>query len=347
MNRPTLSKGSKGAQVVIVQECLQVDADGDFGSITESAVRAFQSDCGLTADGIVGNMTWGALDEEFDLPPYPPPLPPSLPSATRDAILAIAQSSKIARYNWDDRGVAPAGYINGCAMAWSTMVRRFYTGDPCVAVMAQQNSGNEDTDVLAWYGKEFAALGMSNDAPGLDTLRHLFALQIGLGMRESSGKYCCGRDRSSGNTDSMTCEAGAWQMSWNMSSCNWAMQQLFDMYIDNEDSEICARNYFAKNVTCSQADWACYGSGAGYAYQELAKACPAFAAETTAVGLRMRRQHWGPINRKEAELRADADLMLADIQALLQPAPPADQIVEVVITVPPGVKVNVTQVPLV
>ena len=38
-------------------------ADGDFGSNTLEAVKKFQSDCGLKADGIVGPLTWGALDK--------------------------------------------------------------------------------------------------------------------------------------------------------------------------------------------------------------------------------------------------------------------------------------------
>ncbi|MGW2384953.1 protein kinase domain-containing protein [Streptomyces sp. NPDC001658] len=37
------------------------EADGEFGTGTESAVRAFQSDRGLAADGVVAHDTWGAL----------------------------------------------------------------------------------------------------------------------------------------------------------------------------------------------------------------------------------------------------------------------------------------------
>ena len=39
-----------------------VAIDGDFGPGTEVAVTRFQSENGLTADGIVGPQTWGALD---------------------------------------------------------------------------------------------------------------------------------------------------------------------------------------------------------------------------------------------------------------------------------------------
>jgi peptidoglycan hydrolase-like protein with peptidoglycan-binding domain len=38
-----------------------LDVDGDFGSLTDSAVRDYQSSRGLEVDGIVEPATWGAL----------------------------------------------------------------------------------------------------------------------------------------------------------------------------------------------------------------------------------------------------------------------------------------------
>jgi peptidoglycan hydrolase-like protein with peptidoglycan-binding domain len=54
--------------VVFIQERLTVlgfpvDADGQFGPLTESAVMDFQTSRGLAADGIVGPNTWAALVE--------------------------------------------------------------------------------------------------------------------------------------------------------------------------------------------------------------------------------------------------------------------------------------------
>ena len=60
-----------------------------------------------------------------------------------------------------------------------------------------------------------------------------------------------------------------------------------------------------------------YGSGLGRAFQAMCKEKPAFAVEAAAVGLRVNRQEWGPLNRHEAELRVAADTMLRQIQEVI------------------------------
>jgi peptidoglycan hydrolase-like protein with peptidoglycan-binding domain len=48
--------------VLRLQRLLNLVPDGAFGPITEAAVRRFQRDRGLDSDGIVGPLTWRALD---------------------------------------------------------------------------------------------------------------------------------------------------------------------------------------------------------------------------------------------------------------------------------------------
>ena len=56
-----LKVGSKGKEVKELQEFLNIGADGIFGKGTESAVKKWQSDNGLVADGLVGPATWDAM----------------------------------------------------------------------------------------------------------------------------------------------------------------------------------------------------------------------------------------------------------------------------------------------
>ena len=64
----TLKVGSRGTDVKALQNklielgYLSGKADGVYGSKTAAAVKAFQKDHGLTADGIVGPQTWNTLD---------------------------------------------------------------------------------------------------------------------------------------------------------------------------------------------------------------------------------------------------------------------------------------------
>lgn len=51
----------RGAQTLLVKNGHNIAVDGAFGSGTASAVRSFQSAHGLTADGVVGPMTWQEL----------------------------------------------------------------------------------------------------------------------------------------------------------------------------------------------------------------------------------------------------------------------------------------------
>ena len=62
----TVQRGSQGAAVKAVQATLSargqgIPVDGDFGAVTDAAVRAFQQQHGLVVDGIVGPQTWQTL----------------------------------------------------------------------------------------------------------------------------------------------------------------------------------------------------------------------------------------------------------------------------------------------
>ena len=315
-DRPTISKGDEGNDVEDMQELLNeqgasIDQDGDFGSDTEDALIQYQATRGLAADGICGPQTWGALYDQT--PPLPPP-PHALSEHDITTICAIANDSAIAHYGWRDRGTAPKGYTQGVALAFAQTYRKLQQSHSAAVEMAKRRA-TSDKDALHLYWEDFEALGMSNEIAGIDTLRHLYALMLGSGMRESSGRHCEGRDQSATNTSSDTAEAGLFQTSYNAHSASEPeFGQLMTEYSNPANQATCYLAQFDDGVSCSESEWSCYGSGSGYAFQQLCKSCPAFAVETHGLTLRNLCNHYGPCVRHEIELKKEADEMLQAVQ---------------------------------
>lgn len=109
-----LARGSQGIRVQALQWALTYSgyatmADGSFGPATEAQVKAFQSDQGLKADGIVGPKTMLAFDQwlgyNLGTPaptpqPQPNPTPnpsPSLPPVSGHNVASIPTRSSTAR----------------------------------------------------------------------------------------------------------------------------------------------------------------------------------------------------------------------------------------------------------
>jgi peptidoglycan hydrolase-like protein with peptidoglycan-binding domain len=86
--QPTIRRGNQGEPVALAQRLLNGagfdvgPADGIFGTRTHDATMAFQSERGLTADGIIGPATWAVLLPIQDTLPEPPPADPDCPPNT-------------------------------------------------------------------------------------------------------------------------------------------------------------------------------------------------------------------------------------------------------------------------
>ena len=86
--RPVLRRGATGSDVLYLQQRLNLHgasliADGVFGGGTESAVRSFQQQRGLSVDGVVGSGTWAALEQNAGTgggTPVAPPTPTNQPT---------------------------------------------------------------------------------------------------------------------------------------------------------------------------------------------------------------------------------------------------------------------------
>jgi peptidoglycan hydrolase-like protein with peptidoglycan-binding domain len=252
------------------------------------------------------------------------------PTLPVDDITRLAANSALAR-----RRVAPLGYVKGMAVMFATVHRKLAQGDPAALEMAKPVSGDTNRDALAHYASEFATLGMRNDRGGVETLRHLFVLMFGLGLRESSGRYCEGYDREPNRNrlTSETAEAGLFQMSWDARAISPFIKPLCDEYSRTGGGY---KSIFAEGVTPKSKDLETVGGGDGATFQQMMKEMPGLAVETAAVGLRKNggaTGHWGPIRRHEAKLLPEADDLLQQVQSLMSTVPQGD------IVIPPDVPV--------
>ena len=187
--------------------------------------------------------------------------------------------------------------------------------NPIALTLAQADRNDADEDALTWYRAEFIRkLDTDNSEDGIDTLRSLFVMLLGLGMRESSGRYCEGRDNSASNVSADTAEAGMHQTSYNIRSFSDQIPLLLKAYWANPNGFLPT---FRNGASPKGDELANFGSGDGAKHQFFSKFAPAYHAYVTAIGMRFGRQHWGPINRSEVELRSEANDMLLEVQQYL------------------------------
>ena len=107
-SKKTIRKGNYGALVKECQGMLQklgydlgiCGVDGDFGTATEKAVRAFQKAHNLSVDGVVGKNTWAALEaavnaiQEAPAVVYYDVTIPHLTQGEADAVIAKYPNAK-------------------------------------------------------------------------------------------------------------------------------------------------------------------------------------------------------------------------------------------------------------
>ena len=115
-----------------------------------------------------------------------------------------------------------------------------------------------------------------------------------------------------------TAEAGLFQVSFNAKDASPLLPQIFARYKASPSGFV---DVFKESVSCSAASLENFGSGDGEEFQRLCKECPAFAAEFAAVALRHIRKHWGPITRKQAQVRPECDALLSQVQAAIDASP--------------------------
>jgi len=217
---------------------------------------------------------------------------------TSTSLTEIADTSLCARYKFKNRSVAPKSYVRGMV--------KMYARQLCgMGSEFIKSSGYYDSrkDVLSWYNLQAGELST-------------FTILHGLGMRESSGKHCTGRDRSANWVKASNAEAGLFQVAYVSRVFNHQeFSRIYEEYKTGKKS--CLLETFSKGVNCRSHDAKTWGNGEGTVYQKLSKNCPAFAVEWGSVLIRSQMRHFGPLIRKEAEYLKSCENMYKSVEKLV------------------------------
>ncbi len=251
------------------------------------------------------------------VPELPKPMVPIYGPQIRD----IASKSACAQTNWENRGRSPTGYIKGMTLSFVRSLCRIRTIEkPASPILRAPNSLNARKDVLAHYQDVLAQVGIAASLPGQQPVQATYTVGMGLGMMESSGKYCEGWDVAAGaNRASDEAEAGLFQASYNSVKASVELQKLYDEYRKNPKR--CLLDTFKEGASCRATS--ILGSGDGAAFQEFSRKCPAFATEYAMTLIRIQRTHFGPINRRTAQVVPACDAMLNTVRQLINQNPDA------------------------
>ena len=239
-----------------------------------------------------------------------------------DQIKTLASNSECANTSWASRGRAPIGFIKGVTLSYARSLCRLKERSNLSSVMSAASTGNTSKDALAFYKSLFSGKSISVENSGEEALRALYTLGMGLGMRESSGGYCEGWDRSAGsNRSSSAAEAGVFQTSYDSMGSSPELNKLYAEYKASPGR--CLLGVFKQGVSCGSTS--ILGTGAGAEYQAFNISCPAFATEYAMTMLRVQRSHYGPINRQEAQVVPACNQLLKSVQDLIDNDPYACQ----------------------
>ena len=102
------------------------------------------------------------------------------------------------------------------------------TSAPVAKILNAADTNDSKKDALNYYKNVFSRLGILTSAPGIEAVQAIYSLGMGLGMRESSGKYCEGWDKSAGsNRPSSAAESGTFQVSYDSMAASSELKKLY------------------------------------------------------------------------------------------------------------------------
>ncbi len=234
---------------------------------------------------------------------------------------SFATTSECAKFSFESQGKPKASFMLGVSLSAAKM---FCHPDAEYAKAASAEVGSSAVDALALYADKIKAVGLKTDT-AKQRQQVLWSLIVGSGARESSWRWCVGKDPGASNTESSTCEAGLYQTSYNSryerdgKTISKVRMNLIAQY--KLDKSGCFADEYKKGITCSESNLKNWGLGEGLAFQALSKDCPGFATDYHAVMIRQRRSHYGPINTQRAQLTRQCADHFAIIQQMVEKNP--------------------------
>ena len=137
----TYGYGSTGSAVTFIQTALKslkyytAEITGHFGSKTEDAVKRFQKDNGLTADGVVGKTTMDKLNEKYS-------------GGSGSSTTNVALNSTIYNVSWSEKNtIINAGLNKTASDAGKVILTDLETGKS-FKVHVQSNGNHSDVEPL-------------------------------------------------------------------------------------------------------------------------------------------------------------------------------------------------------
>lgn len=228
-------------------------------------------------------------------------------------LTSVVNGSQCSKYAFGNRGPAPLGYLKGIVTSYARTLCYFNSPLTTYAATIGQPLGTDAQDALNHYN-------ILHPWNGGERIKQTYTLLIGLGLRESSGQYGLGWDRSKLKDTppiqptAINSESGAFQVSFDNNSKMPASAGLYAQY--QAHPERCALDVFKEGSDAIVQDFV--GSGPGYDFQHFMRYCPALQVDYAAAGIRVNRGQWGPLNRKEAEYYQPCEDMLSKVEVALK-----------------------------
>ena len=276
--------------------------------------QGLQAAAGLKADGLVGPMTWDALDE---LDAAKAAGNDVLPQAQINQIVRIANASAISNYTWKDRGKAPKGYTGGVALCFALAAQQLAEDDQTAMTMAQADRNDPDDDALSWYraGFEAARHGQLGAWP-----RHAAA-----SIRDDA------RARHARGVRSLlrrTRHFRRQRRSRHGRSRHVSDQLEYPLVLAAHPAAAPEVLGEPERLPESVSEWRQTGRGRSRQLRfrrrceipvplQVRTRLPRLRHRDRHALSRRRGRHWGPINRREVEILAEANDMLLDVQHYL------------------------------